>query len=108
MYTTWSIFIVGEEERERPRQRQRDRETERQRETETETERVVPCRIMLCIITKGELLLIKVSKTIMSHYGKLYLSYVAHVYDGKLVSLIGNQRVGIFPPKSKILFYLSL
>ena len=34
--------------------------------------------------------------------------YVAYVYNGELVSLIGNQRVGIFPPKSKILFYLSL
>ena len=27
---------------------------------------------------------------------------------GKLFPLIGNQRVGIFPPKSKILFVLSL
>ena len=34
--------------------------------------------------------------------------YVAYVYNGKLVSLTGNQRVGIFPPKSKILFVLSL
>ena len=34
--------------------------------------------------------------------------YVAYVYNGELVSLIGNQRVGIFPPKSKILFYSSL
>ena len=34
--------------------------------------------------------------------------YVAYVYNGELVSLIGNQRVGIFPPKSKILFVLSL
>ena len=34
--------------------------------------------------------------------------YVAYVYNGELVSLIGNQRVGIFPPKSKILFYLYL
>ena len=42
------------------------------------------------------------------YYGKLYVSYVAYVYNGKLVSLIGNQRAGIFQPKSKILFYLSL
>ena len=34
--------------------------------------------------------------------------YVAYVYNGELVSLIGNQRVGIFPPKSKILFVPSL
>ena len=34
--------------------------------------------------------------------------YVAYVYNGELVSLIGNKRVGIFPPKSKILFVLSL
>ena len=42
------------------------------------------------------------------YYGKLYSSYVAYVYTGKLVSLIGNQQVRIFLPKSKILFYLSL
>ena len=34
--------------------------------------------------------------------------YVAYVYNGELISLIGNQRVGIFPPKSEILFVLSL
>ena len=34
--------------------------------------------------------------------------YVAYVYNGELVSLIGNQRVGIFPSKSEILFFLSL
>ena len=34
--------------------------------------------------------------------------YVAYVYNGELVFLIGNQWVGIFPPKSKILFVLSL
>ena len=41
-------------------------------------------------------------------YGKLYLCYVAYVYNREIVSLIGNQRVGIFPQKSEILFYLSL
>ena len=34
--------------------------------------------------------------------------YIAYVYNGEMFSLIGNQRVGIFPSKSKILFYLSL
>ena len=34
--------------------------------------------------------------------------YVGYVYNGELVSFIGNQWVGIFPPKSKILFVLSL
>ena len=34
--------------------------------------------------------------------------YVAYVYNGEFVSLIGNQRVWIFPPTSKILFHLSL
>ena len=38
----------------------------------------------------------------------MYSGYVAYVYKGEMFSLIGNQRVGIFPPKSKILFYLSL
>ena len=41
------------------------------------------------------------------HHGKLYSSYVANVYNGEFVSLIGNQRVGIFPPESQILFHLS-
>ena len=40
--------------------------------------------------------------------GKLYLSYVAYVYNGEIVLLIGNKRVGIFSPKSKILFVLSI
>ena len=68
-------------------------------------------RIMLCIIIR---VLYYLSKTVMLYYyhvtlyGKLYLTYVAYVYNGEIVSLIGNQRVGIFPPKSKILFYLSL
>ena len=34
--------------------------------------------------------------------------YVAYVYNGELISLIGNQRVGIFPPKSEIFFVPSL
>ena len=34
-------------------------------------------------------------------YGKLYSSYVAYVYIEEFVSLIENQRVGIFPPKIK-------
>ena len=34
--------------------------------------------------------------------------YVAYVYNGELVPPMGNQRIGIFPPKSKILFVLSL
>ena len=33
--------------------------------------------------------------------------YVAYVYNGELISLIGNQRVGIFPPKSEIVFVPS-
>ena len=41
------------------------------------------------------------------YYRKLFLSNVAHIYIGKFVSLMKNQRVGIFPPKSKILFHLS-
>ena len=41
-------------------------------------------------------------------YGKLYSSYVAYVYNGEFVSLIGNQRVGISPPNSEIPFHPSL
>ena len=35
-------------------------------------------------------------------------SYVANLKKGEFLSLIGNQRVGILPPKSKILFSLRI
>ena len=38
----------------------------------------------------------------------IYDTYVAYDYNGELVSIIGNQRVGIFPPKSEILFSLRI
>ena len=71
----------------------------------------VPCRIMLCIIIRVLYYYVQKRSLLSCYiilYGKLYLSYVAYIYNEEIVSLIGNQRVGIFPPKSKILFYLSL
>ena len=56
--------------------------------------------IALCVQTQSCILRIL--------YIKLYSSYVAYVYNEEFVSLIGNQRVGIFPPKSDILFHLLL
>ena len=90
---------------------------EREGERERETERV-PCRIILFTM-RWELHYICVYPTIFScvdprpqlsrfFTGISRRRYVAYVYNGKLISLIGHQRVGIFPPKSKIPFYLSL
>ena len=101
------VFIMGEREGERERERSEERETER-----------VPCRIILFTM-RWELHYICVYPTIFScvdprpqlsrfFTGISRRRYVAYVYNGKLISLIGNQRVGIFPPKSEILFVLSL
>ena len=95
----------------------RERERRRERERERETERV-PRRIILFTM-RWELHYICVYPTIFScvdprpqlsrfFTGISRRRYVACVYNGELISLIGNQRVGIFPPKSEILFVPSL
>ena len=94
----------------------RERE-ERERKRDGERE---PCRIMLFTI-RWELRYVftrQFSRVLTPGPSSLGFSrespagdmwcYVAYVYHGEMFSLIGNQRVGIFPPKSKILFYLSL
>ena len=69
----------------------------------------VPCRIMLCTM-RWEL------HYVFKHNHVYYVYYmancihptVAYVYNGEFVSIIGNQLDGISPPKSTILFHLSL
>ena len=80
----WPIFIMGEKERERK-------------------------RIMLCTI-RWELHYVFQHNHVYKYtiWKTVFIFYVAYVYTGEIVSLIENQRVGIFQPKSKILFYLSL
>ena len=107
----------SERDSERARERKREREKERERECvcvwERERERE---RANTKIRQK------KITPTIFPFVdsGPISLGfsrespaadtlyYVAYVYNGELVPLMGNQRVGIFPPKSEILFVLSL
>ena len=59
------------------------------------------------IIQKDNCILRTVSKNNHVTYKMancIILSYVVYVYNEEIVSLIGNQQVGIFPPKSEILF----
>ena len=86
-----------------------DRARERERERERKSERERECFRGSCYEQQDENC-ITCSYTIMLRilYGKRYLCYIAYVYNWELVSLIGNQRIGIFPQKSKILFSLSL
>ena len=103
----WAI----EREREREKERKREREKERERVSERERERpntkirqkkITPT--IFPFVDSGPISLgfSRESPAADTWY------YVAYVYNGELVSLIGNQRVGIFPPKSEILFVLSL
>ena len=83
-------------------------ERERERERESEREYLAgSCNvqdencIIYCNMCSNAIMLRKL-------YGELHVCYVACVYSGELVSLIGNQWVWIFPPKSEIVFDLSL
>ena len=100
----------SERERERERERARDRERERERERErvceweretefkNQAEKITPT--IFPFVDSGPISLgfSRESPAVDTWY------YVAYVYNGELVPLMGNQRVGIFPPKSKILF----
>ena len=107
-------IIINERERARERAGERDeRERERVWEREREIERERP---------NTKIRQWKITPTIFAFVdsGPISLGfsrespaadtwyYVAYVYNGELVPLMGNQRVGIFPPKSEILFVLSL
>ena len=97
-------IIINETERERDRERGRERERERERErpnTKIRQKKNTPT--IFPFVDSGP---ISFGFSRESPAGMWY--YVAYVYNGEFVSLIGNQRVGIFPPKSKILFHLLL
>ena len=113
------------ERRERAREREieREKERERERKRERERERERPDTTLHLdgeSLTKRQKSGKKIYQTIFvdschialgfsreSPAGDMWY-YVAFVYNGELVPLMGNQRVGIFPPKSKILYVLSL
>ena len=92
LYSKWDRAREGERERKRKRKSERERE----------------CLGGSCYVQDKNCIMCSYTMMLRILYGKLYLCYVAYVYNGELVSLIGNQRVGILPPKSKILFSLSL
>ena len=106
------MFIMEEREREREREREGEREREKERERERERER--RREYLYHIITmRWELHYIRVYPTIFSCVDPRYqlsrfFTGISRRNNGELISLIGNQRVGIFPPKSEILFVLSL
>ena len=114
-----------ESERERQREREREREIKRERarggerEREREKERGERDRILRCIWranrwrrgkNQAKKFTRQFSRVLTSGPNSLGFSrespadmwyYVAYVYNEELVSPIGNQRVGIFPPKIK-------
>ena len=108
---------MGERERERKRKRKRERERERRErrreylagsyysQWDENCITYVFTRQFSRVLTPGHSSL---GFSRESPAGDNMLYYVANDYNGELISLIGNQRVGIFPPKSKILFVLSL
>ena len=112
-------IIINERERERERerdsererQRERDRERERERERVRERDRIQKSSRKKLPRQFSRLLTPVPSLSVFSRESPAAADtwyYVAYVYNGELVPLMGNQRVGIFPPKSKILFVLSL
>ena len=119
---------MRESERERKREREREKERERVREIKREREereRGERDRILRCIWTanrwrrgknQAKKFTRQFSRVLTSGPNSLGFSrespagmwyYVAYVYNEELVSPIGNQRVGIFPPKSKSIFFLK-
>ena len=94
----------SERERERERDRAREREWERERDRIQKSGRQKLPPTIFPFVDSGPISLgfSRESPAADTWY------YVAYVYNGELVPLMGSQRVGIFPPKSKILFVLSL
>ena len=100
----------GEREKERERERERERKRERERERERDGESTLQDHI---ITMRWELHYIRVYPTIFSCLDPRYqlsrfFTGISRRNNGELISLIGNQQIGIFPPKSEILFVLSL
>ena len=96
-------IIINERERDSERARERDRERERERpNSKIKQKKITPT--IFPFVDSGSISLgfSRESPAADTWY------YVAYVHNGELVPLMGNQRVGIFSPKSKILFVLSL
>ena len=96
------MFIMGERERER----RREREKERERDGESTLQDHI-------ITMRWELHYIRVYPTIFSCVDprsqlSRFFTGISRRNNGELISLIGNQRVEIFSPKSEILIVLSL
>ena len=114
-------IIINERERARKRERESEREKERERE-ERETEYYLAfgrriaddeAKISEKFTRQFSRVLTPPAPVLSVFHGNLPQEismwyYVAYVYNGELVSPTGNQRVGIFPPKSKIFFHLLL
>ena len=103
------MFIMGDERVEREETRPSERESNNERETR-DGESTLQDHI---ITMRWELHYIRVYPTIFSCVDPRYqlsrfFTGISRRNNGELISLIGNQRVGIFPPKSEILFVLSL
>ena len=100
-------YVYNGREREEKERERGERERERERETER-----VPCRIILlqwdenCITYVFTRQFSRVLTPGIS--SQRFFTGISRRNNGELISLIGNQRVGIFPPKSEILFVLSL
>ena len=116
-------YVYNGREMEIEREREREKERERDREMERESERPnTTLHLDGESLTKRQKSGKQIYPTIFPFVDSCPVSFgfsrespakdmwcfVAYVYNGGLVSLIGNQRVGIFPPKSEILFVLSL
>ena len=97
----------SEREREKERERVRERVRERKRERERPNTKIRQKKITPTIFPFVDSGPISLGFSRESPAADTWY-YVAYVYNGELVPLMGNQRVGIFPPKSKILFVLSL
>ena len=101
----WPIFIMGEE-RERRRERARRRES-------TLQDHVIYNKMRIALWLPENFPVCWPPGPSSLGFSRESLAediwcYVAFVYHGEMFSFIGNQRVGIFSPKSKILFYLAL
>ena len=91
------MFIMGEREKEREREREREKERERERDGESTLQDHI-------ITMRWELHYIRVYPTIIScvdpryQLSRFFTGISRRKYE-ELISLIGNQRVEIFPAK---------
>ena len=102
---------LREKEREREERERGERERGRERERRRESTLIILFTIrwqLHYVFTRQFSRVLTPGLSSRFFTGISRRRYVAYVYNGEIVSLIGNQRVGIFPPKSEILFVLSL